>query len=89
MKLIPLLLLSACGGAWAAAALPTAESLQWRAVTFGQSTDKNFATNVLPEKVASIRSLSPTGRPTRRRAGCGCLPSLRAAAAKSATAMTA
>lgn len=51
MKLIPLLLLSACGGAWAAAALPTAESLQWRAVTFGQSTDKNFATNVLPEKV--------------------------------------
>ncbi|WP_368929162.1 hypothetical protein [Mixta calida] len=52
MKIIPLLLLvSGVGSAWAADALPEAENLTWRAITFGQSTDKNFATNVLPEKI--------------------------------------
>ncbi|MGD8162100.1 right-handed parallel beta-helix repeat-containing protein [Pantoea sp. FN0307] len=35
----------------AAAALPQTASLEWHAITFGQSTDVNFATNVLPEKV--------------------------------------
>ncbi|WP_249891672.1 right-handed parallel beta-helix repeat-containing protein [Erwinia sp. PK3-005] len=35
----------------AAAALPPTASLEWHAITFGQSTDVNFATNVLPEKV--------------------------------------
>lgn len=35
----------------AAAALPQAAELEWHAMTFGQSTDINFATNVLPEKV--------------------------------------
>ncbi|MGC6386864.1 right-handed parallel beta-helix repeat-containing protein [Ewingella sp. S1.OA.A_B6] len=34
-----------------AAALPAASSLIWHSITFGQSTDINFATNVLPEKV--------------------------------------
>ena len=53
MKIIPLLLLvSGVGSARAADALPEAENLTWRAITFGQSTDKNFATNVLPEKSA-------------------------------------
>ncbi|GLR10724.1 pectate lyase [Mixta theicola] len=52
MKIIPLLLLvTGVGNAWAADALPETESLTWRAITFGQSTDKNFATNVLAEKI--------------------------------------
>jgi len=52
MKIIPLLLLvTGVSSAWAADALPEAESLTWRAITFGQSTDINFATNVLPEKI--------------------------------------
>lgn len=33
-----------------AAALPATSSLTWHSITFGQSTDVNFATNVLPEK---------------------------------------
>lgn len=33
-----------------AAALPATSSLIWHSITFGQSTDINFATNVLPEK---------------------------------------
>lgn len=35
----------------ACAALPQVAELEWHAMTFGQSTDINFATNVLPEKV--------------------------------------
>ncbi|MFS7244741.1 right-handed parallel beta-helix repeat-containing protein [Rahnella inusitata] len=34
-----------------AAALPATGSLVWHSITFGQSTDINFATNVLPEKI--------------------------------------
>lgn len=34
-----------------AKALPAPESLEWKSITFGQSTDVNFASNVLPEKV--------------------------------------
>ena len=34
-----------------AAALPDASKLVWHSITFGQSTDINFATNVLPEKI--------------------------------------
>lgn len=34
-----------------AAALPEPENLRWHSITFGQSTDVNFATNVLPEKI--------------------------------------
>ena len=33
-----------------AAALPDASKLVWHSITFGQSTDVNFATNVLPQK---------------------------------------
>lgn len=38
-------------GAVHASALPAPESLEWKSVTFGQSTDVNFATNVLQGKV--------------------------------------
>ncbi|QHM71761.1 right-handed parallel beta-helix repeat-containing protein [Mixta intestinalis] len=52
MKTLPLvLLLSGASGAYAAETLPSVDSLTWHTITFGQSTDKNFATNVLPEKV--------------------------------------
>ncbi|PKE28594.1 pectate lyase [Rahnella sp. AA] len=34
-----------------AAALPDAGNLVWHSITFGQSTDVNFSTNVLPEKI--------------------------------------
>lgn len=34
-----------------AAALPDASKLVWHSITFGQSTDVNFATNVLPQKI--------------------------------------
>lgn len=35
----------------AVVALPTQAAEQWKAIAFGQSTDMNFASNVLPEKV--------------------------------------
>lgn len=35
------------------------EGHQWRAIAFGQSTDSNFSSNVLPEKLASTMSPSP------------------------------
>ena len=34
-----------------AAPLPDANTLTWKTIAFGQSTDINFATNVLPEKI--------------------------------------
>jgi len=34
-----------------AAALPDAGNLVWHSITFGQSTDVNFSTNVLPQKI--------------------------------------
>ncbi|QHM74846.1 Pectate disaccharide-lyase [Mixta theicola] len=52
MRTLPfILLLTGASGACATEALPQADSLTWQTITFGQSTDKNFATNVLPEKV--------------------------------------
>ncbi|WP_105901204.1 right-handed parallel beta-helix repeat-containing protein [Vibrio gangliei] len=35
------------------AALPDVNSLEWHAVTFGQSTDLNFGSTILPEKVGT------------------------------------
>ncbi|MFS2225136.1 right-handed parallel beta-helix repeat-containing protein [Pantoea sp. B65] len=49
IKLLPLSLLVVSISA--AAQLPNPDTLVWHAITFGQSTDVNFATNVLPEKV--------------------------------------
>lgn len=38
---------------FASAALPDVNSLEWHAVTFGQSTDLNFGSTILPEKVGT------------------------------------
>ncbi|MGW0983423.1 right-handed parallel beta-helix repeat-containing protein [Streptomyces xiamenensis] len=47
-------LLAAGAGTAVAAPAPEASNAQvWEAVTFGQSTDLNFATNVLPEKIGT------------------------------------
>ncbi|GAA2056320.1 exopolygalacturonate lyase [Streptomyces cheonanensis] len=47
-------LLAAGAGTATAAPAPAASAAQtWEAITFGQSTDLNFATNVLPEKIGT------------------------------------
>ncbi|MEA9389699.1 right-handed parallel beta-helix repeat-containing protein [Acerihabitans sp. TG2] len=38
-------------GAFATAAVPNASTLHWHSIAFGQSTDVNFSSNVLPEKI--------------------------------------
>lgn len=48
-KKIPLAL-TLCGSLTALPAL-AGENIAWKAITFGQSTDANFSSNVLPEKV--------------------------------------
>lgn len=45
-----------------ATSLPDASSLVWKTVVFGQSTDVNFATNVLPEKIGVNRVTGPSGK---------------------------
>ncbi|MCL3861583.1 right-handed parallel beta-helix repeat-containing protein [Actinotalea sp. K2] len=45
--------LAATGVALAAAPAVAEEHLTWQAITFGQSTDLSFASNVLPEKVGT------------------------------------
>ena len=46
-----------------AAALPDASKLVWRSITFGQSTDVNFATNVLPQKIGMNETRLADGKP--------------------------
>ncbi|TDS97824.1 parallel beta helix pectate lyase-like protein [Rahnella sp. BIGb0236] len=46
-----------------AAALPDTGKLVWHSITFGQSTDVNFATNVLPEKTGMNETLLAGGKP--------------------------
>lgn len=46
-----------------AAALPDSGKLVWHSTTFGQSTDVNFATNVLPEKIGMNETLLADGKP--------------------------
>lgn len=45
-----------------AAALPDASKLVWHSITFGQSTDINFATNVLPEKIGMNETRLANGK---------------------------
>ncbi|TPG58402.1 right-handed parallel beta-helix repeat-containing protein [Ewingella americana] len=45
-----------------ATALPATSSLTWHSITFGQSTDINFATNVLPEKIGINETHLPDGK---------------------------
>lgn len=45
-----------------AAALPDTGKLVWHSITFGQSTDVNFATNVLPEKIGMNETLLADGK---------------------------
>lgn len=44
-----------------AAALPEPGNLVWHSITFGQSTDVNFATNVLPQKIGMNETLLADG----------------------------
>lgn len=66
MKTVPLSLfcalasLSFNGGA---ASLPTAGERVWQTIAFGQSTDVNFATNVLPGKVGTNQVTLADGQP--------------------------
>lgn len=46
-----------------AAALPATSDLVWHSITFGQSTDINFATNVLPEKIGMNETRLADGSP--------------------------
>lgn len=46
-----------------AAALPDASKLVWHSITFGQSTDVNFATNVLPQKIGMNETRLADGKP--------------------------
>lgn len=45
-----------------AAALPDPATLVWHSITFGQSTDVNFATNVLPGKIGVNETLLAQGK---------------------------
>lgn len=47
--------------AGAQADLPDAASLQWHSIAFGQSTDVNFSSNVLPEKIG-VNSVTIGGK---------------------------
>lgn len=38
---------------FASADLPDVNALEWNAITFGQSTDLNFGSTILPEKVGT------------------------------------
>ncbi len=42
----------------ALAVVPNSHDLIWQSVTFGQSTDLNFGSTVLPEKVGVNETLS-------------------------------
>ncbi|CAM3820543.1 right-handed parallel beta-helix repeat-containing protein [Rahnella bruchi] len=46
-----------------AAALPDVSKLVWHSITFGQSTDVNFATNVLPQKIGMNETRLADGKP--------------------------
>lgn len=66
MKIVPLSLLIALASVChqgVAAPLPAANELVWQAIAFGQSTDANFATNVLPEKVGTNQVTMANGKP--------------------------
>ncbi|WP_152601368.1 right-handed parallel beta-helix repeat-containing protein [Erwinia oleae] len=61
MKGLALLLISTCFSCAAANSVP--ETQTWHAITFGQSTDINFATNVLPDKVGVNQVTLAGGEP--------------------------
>jgi hypothetical protein len=45
-----------------AGTVPEASSLIWHSITFGQSTDVNFATNVLQDKIGINETLLADGK---------------------------
>ena len=53
----------------AASQLPDSNKLVWRAIAFGQSTDVNFATNVLPEKIGVNNVTRENGQPVPAQGG--------------------
>jgi len=70
-----------------AAALPEPGTLVWHSITFGQSTDVNFATNVLADKIGRNETLLAGGKAGRQKAACSPRPSRwKAVAASWATA---
>ncbi|ASA57098.1 right-handed parallel beta-helix repeat-containing protein [Vibrio gazogenes] len=56
-----ILSLSACSQY---SALPAPQDLTWQAITFGQSTDLNFASTILPEKVG-LNAVTLNGQPVQ------------------------
>lgn len=65
MKIVPLSLffaLASIGNHAVAASLPAANQLVWQSIAFGQSTDVNFATNVLPEKIGINQTTLSNGQ---------------------------
>ncbi|WP_431221580.1 right-handed parallel beta-helix repeat-containing protein [Serratia sp. L9] len=66
MKIVPLSLFCALASLsfnGNAAPLPVAGELVWQTMAFGQSTDVNFATNVLPDKVGTNHAFQADGQP--------------------------
>ncbi|TQI81424.1 parallel beta helix pectate lyase-like protein [Serratia fonticola] len=66
MKIVPLSLFCAVASFsvyCSAAPLPAANELVWQTVVFGQSTDVNFATNVVPGKVGTNQVTMANGQP--------------------------
>ncbi|WP_437616508.1 right-handed parallel beta-helix repeat-containing protein [Erwinia sp. V71] len=63
MTRLPLSLLLTMASCSAVAALPDVAALEWHAITFGQSTDVNFATNVLPGKIGVNQVTQQNGQP--------------------------
>lgn len=53
----------------AANAVPDAKNLTWHAITFGQSTDLNFGSTILPEKVGT-NQVTVDGKKNRFRQTC-------------------
>lgn len=70
MKSILLLLLAAVSFSGASVqTLPDVNDLVWKTVTFGQSTDVNFATNVLPDKIGINQVTLANGQPVPSEGG--------------------
>lgn len=64
MKVVPLSIffaLASISHCTSAGQLPAANELVWQTIAFGQSTDVNFATNVLPNKVGTNQATLANG----------------------------
>ncbi|MDW6001799.1 right-handed parallel beta-helix repeat-containing protein [Vibrio mangrovi] len=62
--LTSILSLSACSQYTASTQIPAPQDLTWQAITFGQSTDLNFASTILPEKIG-LNAVTINGQPVQ------------------------